>query len=233
MTEIKTYHSMIKVLIIEDEPDLQEALIAFLNMEGFVADGVGSLQAAELWMQTHDLDVLLLDLGLPDGDGLSWLKGRFELQHKGVIITTARGSNADRLAGAQAGADVYLVKPIFPEEIASLINNLVRRIRPVATATWKLDPIQWNLISPEGIAIKLTHSEHVILHRLMLSAGKPVRRDALIKELGHDPVYYDSRRLEILIRRLRNKAKVHCSEDMPLETVHGLGYAFTAAFVST
>lgn len=217
-----------RVLIVEDEPDLQEAMVSYLNMEGLVADGVGSLQAATRWMTTHAYDVLVLDLGLPDGDGLAWLDSGVDVRDKGVIITTARGESAHRISGIKAGADVYLVKPVLLEELGSLIRNLVRRIRPETPRTWMLSTMTWSIASPEGQSIKLTHSEHTLLSHLARFAGKPVPREELVVSLGHDPDVYDARRMEIMVRRLRTKAREVLGYALPLETVHRCGYAFTA-----
>ncbi len=217
-----------RVLVIEDEPDLQDALVTFLNMEGMQAHGVGNLTDAQAWMSTHDFDVVLLDLGLPDGDGLNWLRKRHDLRDKGVIITTSRSDGLSRVSGIRAGADVYLVKPVLPEEIVSLVQNLMRRLRGQVQSFWVLDDTGWRLLAPDGRALKLTHSENVLLHRLAKSAGQAVSREDLAISLGHEPEHYDVRRLEILIRRLRNKAKEAWGDILPLETAHRQGYAFTA-----
>lgn len=217
-----------RVLVIEDEADLLDAMVTYLNMEGLVADGVGSLKAATQWMQTHDFDVLVLDLGLPDGDGLDWLSAQTGLGDKGVIISTARGDSVNRISGVKAGADVYLVKPVLLEELTSLIENLMRRLRPGTQKSWELSATNWTLESPEGQAIRLTHSEHKLLTTLAESPGQPVERDTLVTALGHDPELYDPRRMEIMVRRLRNKASEVLGYLLPLETVSRRGYAFAA-----
>lgn len=217
-----------RILVVEDEPDLLEALVDYLNMEGMAAHGVSSLGDAQAWMDSNAFDILLLDLGLPDGDGLSWLKKRQDLRDKGVIITTARSDAISRVSGIRAGADVYLVKPVLPEEIVSLVRNLMRRLRGQAPSTWVLDETGWRLLAPDGRPLKLTHTEHVLLQRLAQSSGQAVSKEALATSMGHNPEHYDFRRLEILIRRLRNKAKETWDISLPLETAHRLGYAFTA-----
>ncbi len=219
-----------RVLIVEDEPTLQEALVSFLRLEGMAAHGVSRLQDAQEWMAQNDFDVLLLDLGLPDGDGLAWLQKRQDLLDKGVIITTARSDALSRISGIRAGADVYLVKPVLPEEVVSLIHNLMRRLRGNTPPTWTLDETAWRLLAPDGRALKLTHSEHMLLQRLAQSTGQAVSREDLASHLGHNPAHYDFRRLEILVRRLRNKARETWGDvAFPLETAHRCGYAFTAS----
>ena len=217
------------MLVIEDEIYLLDAIVTFLNMEGFIADGVSSLGMASQWMRNHALDVLVLDLGLPDGDGLQWLSQNPQLRGKGVIITTARGQTQQRIEGIRAGADIYLVKPIQLEELASLVANLMRRTRAASGPSWSIDRTHWLLGSGSGLTVKLTHSEALLMLKLAENTGQVVPRQDLVISLGHDPQNYDFRRMEILVRRLRNKVKTELGCDLPLETVRRIGYAFTAA----
>lgn len=217
-----------RVLVIEDEPDLLEAMVRFLQLEGLLAVGASSLRSAEQVLATHDFDLLVLDLGLPDGDGQVWLSHQTGLRDKGVIITTARGEATARISGVRAGADVYLVKPVQLEELTAVIHNLLRRLKPSAPRAWVLDVLSWSLLSPEGLAVKLTHSEQTLLTQLARAPGRSVSRHELTIALGHDPEHYDPRRMEILVRRLRNKTREALGYEFPLETAHRQGYAFTA-----
>jgi DNA-binding response OmpR family regulator len=88
--------------------------------------------------------------------------------------------------------------------------------------------MNWMLHHPSGMPLKLTHSEFMFMQVIAEQSGQAVARQALVTRLGHDPQTYDFRRLEILVRRLRNKAKEVLGSDLPLETVHKVGYAFTA-----
>jgi DNA-binding response OmpR family regulator len=218
-----------RVLVVEDEPDLLDAIVTFLNLEGLVADGVGSLAAADSWMRTHSFDMLVLDLGLPDGDGLQWLSRHSSWRDKGVVITTARGQEPERIEGVRTGADVYLVKPVALEELSSLLSNLWRRLRGQAENRWLLRPLAWMLQPPVGQSVQLTHSELMVLQRLAAQPGQAVSRQDLVLALGQDPQAYDFRRMEVLVRRLRNKVRESAGVDLPLETVHRLGYAFVAS----
>lgn len=216
----------VHVLVVEDQPALQEAIVTYLNLSGFIADGVGSLAGAESWMQTHRFDILVLDLGLDDGDGLALL-GQFNLQDKGLIITTARSEASDRLMGFQAGADSYLIKPVILEELVVIIHNLSRRLNVNAINSWFLDTASWSLESPDHISVKLTQLEMAFMACLANSPSELVLKDNLIIALGQDPSEYDPRRMEILVRRLRTKIKNNLGFDAPIETVHGQGYVFT------
>lgn len=221
----------VRVLVIEDEPDLCEAMVSYLNLEGFLADGAGSTAAADAWLQTHDVDVIVLDVGLPDRDGVSWLNQSAAIKGKGIVMATARHELPDRLRGFKAGADAYLVKPIELEELRAIVQNVanrVDRVKTTAPAGWKLNAVNWSLLSPNGRTVKLTQSETMLLNALASQPGQTVQKDALVRALGHVPAAYDFRRMEILVRRLRNKVAKQTSIQLPLETVHGLGYAFAS-----
>ncbi len=221
-----------RILVVEDEVDLREATVAYLQLEGMTAVGVGTLQAARSLLALQSFDLLVLDLGLPDGDARVWLEQNADLRDKGVIVTTARGERTDRIVGVQAGADCYLVKPVDLDELVGLARNLLRRLRTAdQPSSWVLDILKWTLHSPESRSLKLTYSEFVLLQALARRAGESVSRDDLAVALGHDPVVYDPRRLEVLVRRLRNKVAEQLGYPLPLETVHGQGYAFAASIM--
>jgi len=217
-----------RILVVEDEVDLREATVAYLQLEGMKAVGVGTLQAARSLLALQAFDLLILDLGLPDGDARVWLEQNAELRHKGLILTTARGERTDRILGVQAGADCYLVKPVDLDELVGLARNLLRRLHTGLSSGWMLDCLKWTLCSPEARSLKLTHSELVLLQALAFRPGGSVSRDELAIALGQDPLVYDTRRLEVLVRRLRSKVTEALGYPLPLETVHGQGYAFTA-----
>jgi DNA-binding response OmpR family regulator len=217
-----------RILVVEDEPELRESLIEYLIMEGIDAHGVKRLADAQAWMVANAFDILILDLGLPDGDGLQWLQKHQDMRNKGIIIMTARSEALTRVSGIRAGADVYLVKPVLPEEIISHIHNLMRRLQGQANSTWLIDTVGWRLVTPDARSIKLTHSERILLCQLAHSPGHVVTREVLATSLGNNPEHYDFRRLEVMVRRLRIKSEQAFGVSLPVETAYRQGYAFTA-----
>jgi two-component system OmpR family response regulator len=221
-------------LVVEDDPNQREAIVTFLNLEGIAADGVGSLKIAERWLAIHRLDVLIIDLGLPDGDGLEWIANFSDLRTKGIIVTTARGRPEERLLGVRAGVDSYLVKPIHLEELTAVVRNVYRRIsKPDEQQGWTLDILAWDLTAPNRTMIKLSRSETLVLNVLAQCGGSGASREALIKGLGQNPEIYDWRRMEILVRRLRGKIEQRLGIPLPLRTIHGYGYAFNEPLLIT
>lgn len=224
----------IYLLVVEDEPDLCEAMVSFLELEGFKANGVSSAAEADDWLKTHPIDIIILDVGLPDQDGISWIRQIENASDKGLIVTTARGELPDRIRGLKAGADAYLVKPVELEELLLIVANVANRLgygKPSAPPSWSLNNVRWELTPSEGNPIKLTRSETTLLATLAASPGQTVHRDTLIHALDYDPQTYDPRRMEILVRRLRNKIRLQTQIRLPLETIHGLGYAFAGDIV--
>lgn len=222
-------NDLVRLLVVEDEPDLCEAMVSFLALHGLDATGVGTLGAANDWLQSHPVDIVVLDVGLPDMNGIDWLRQRAPKAAMGIVIVTANGQLPDRLRGLDAGADAYLVKPVEFEELLAVTRNLARRLgvgQPAPPSRWQLDSVGWVLHSPQGQAVRLTRSEAVVVELLAAQPGRAVARAELAQALGHLPQLYDPRRLEILMRRLRRKVEEQTGQPLPLETVHGLGYAF-------
>jgi DNA-binding response OmpR family regulator len=217
------------VLLVEDEPDLRDAVVNFLRLDGIDVVSVGSLHEALTSLKQQQFDVIILDLGLPDGDGLDLLQQHKNFKETGVIITSARVAQEQRSNGIRCGADAYFVKPFDLEELCLQVRNLTRRVRKQHSGYWRLDEVQWSLVTPMGLAVRLTQSEIRFLKPLMRAAGSPVDRQELVSSLGHKSDYYDARRMEIMVRRLRKKIDQISSESLPLKTVYGYGFAFTGS----
>lgn len=223
------------LLLIEDETETLEALASYLRLHGWVVYEAPTLQEADYFLQHAPVVMVVLDIELPDGCGLNWLQqNAATVRNAGVIIVSAHHQESTRLKGLSLGADVFLRKPLAARELALQLENLHARLRHWQKASntaayWSLEPSQWQLTSPEGRRVSLTLSEIRLLKTVVHWAGQPVARPEIIKGLEADPVHYDERRLETLVRRLRQKVREATGgQPLPLITVRGVGYAFKA-----
>ena len=220
-----------RVVVIEDESDLNSAIVSFLNLSDFAADGVRSAAELDAWLFSHDCDLAVVDIGLPDRSGLAiteTLRGRSRC---GIVIVTARGQVDDRLLGYSTGADYYLVKPIDMRELVAVLKAVHDRLPP-PRMEWQLNPLGWQLTAPNGCSVRLTRSELTVLKILVERPGSPVTRTVIGVALGYNGTDHDPRRLEIMIRRLRKKILDETNMDAPIETAHGIGYAFTSRIIA-
>ena len=225
----KTRMMMAKVLIVEDEKDFREGLVELLELKGFEVSGVGTIAEYHAWVTQHAYDILILDRNLPDGDGIDILKNHHVLKNTGSIILSGEGQPEDRIMGIEADADYYLVKPVQVNELVAILQRLVRRLEATvenSTAQWQLSTVRWQLFTPNRLEIDLTRSEFAMLKCFVDKPGVVVTRDEIIVGLGFNPIAYDERRLEVMLRRLRKKLEDHCVEKFPLQTVYGAGFAF-------
>ena len=219
------------MLVIEDAQDLRVELVDYLQFAGYDALGVGSVaQMQEVLARdasTWPWQVLVLDLGLPDGDGLKAAQ-QMRAQHGlafGLVMATARGHVDDRIAGLRSGADAYMVKPVDLRELAATIDQLAKRL---SAPGWGLDQGSKVLTAPNGLQVELTGAENLLLHALMSANGQVLEREQLCRALapGGDPS--DTRRLDTLISRLRTKVETQTHSVLPIQTFRNLGYAYAA-----
>lgn len=223
-----------RVVIIEDDTELRESLADYLVARGEDVTGVGS--AIELYQldALNTYDVALVDVNLPHYDGLSISRHLAENTGIAVILMTVRGAVEDRVKGYDAGADLYLVKPIDCEELAAAIKSLARRrkrelrhVQAEAMPVWNVDRRLFSLAAPSGRQVSLTRKEAQLLELLAISRGKIVARAHVLEVLGYDPVKGDGRALDVAISRLRSKVQAESKSTLPLQTVQGAGYVFS------
>ena len=226
----------IRVLVIEDQVKIVHWLEKFLRESNFEVlsafDGRTGLQVA----RSEQPDVIILDLMLPDMDGLDVCKALRQRSDVFIIMLTARVEEADRLIGLELGADDYVTKPFSPREVVARIRALLRRAsgtlaaqpRALSCGTLLLDPAR-RLCSLSGEAVALTPTEFAILETLMRQPGIPFTRERLITEaLGYDYAGYE-RTVDVHIRNLRRKIEVNPQEPHFILTVFGVGYRFAEA----
>jgi len=215
------------VLLVEDDLNLGKSLAKVLRGH-YRVQWVRTVDAAQAHFAAADYDVVLLDLGLPDGSGVCWLRSiRAEGSNTPVLIITARDSLDDRVSGLDSGADDYLVKPFEAEELLARIRALLRRqagsAQPhLAVGELSFDPVQRQFYL-KGAAMSMTPTEHQLLEVLIQAAARPVSRERLARQLYGDGDRVDSNTLEVHIhglRKLLGKERI--------ETVRGYGYRLAA-----
>ncbi len=217
-----------RLLIVEDNERLAGLIAEGLGRRGFICDIAPDLATAEDSLAGAEFDAIILDLGLPDGDGLAWLQHQRALrQLVPALMLTARGGLEDRIAGLDAGADDYLVKPVDIEELAARIRALLRRPGPRAVSVLESGLLRFDPVTREARlddrVIDLSRREADLLELLMRRLGSVVVRDAIENALYsfNEPVTPNA--VEAIVSRLRRKLE-DAGLAGQLHTVRGVGY---------
>lgn len=224
--------NMKRILVAEDAEDIRLEMMDYLKFYGFKVYGTSGLQETRDFLSRTACDALILDLGLPDGDGM-WLLP--ELRAKfgdklAVIICSARSHVEDRIGGITEGADAYLVKPVDLRELRAILRNVFRRQETrearVEPDTWVLDLGNHCLTGPSGGVACLTGSEVLAVQTLIKAEGALVDRKELILDVYQNEVDVDHRRLDTMLSRIRKKIIDAGEEHDPIKTFRGQGFAF-------
>ncbi len=226
-SRVKT--GMPRTLIVEDEVSLRNDLIAFLEAKGYAAAGAATLVEAISRMEADRFDLVVLDLGLPDGDGMELLeriRSRYGLAC-GVVILTSRLDLESKIQALETGTDAYLVKHASSREIECTLRNLLRRLPDTAPQLWRLDRGQWSLIAPSGGSVPLTPKEMTFLVTLATSGAEVCDHGELAAALGDDGSFSPAN-LNTLVRRLRRKIEDETGVPPPIRAAYGRGYVFSA-----
>lgn len=217
-----------RVLIVEDNSRLAGLIERGIAQSGFSPDVAADLHEAEAALRGANYDAIILDLGLPDGDGLAWLRQeRLNPPMPPVLILTARDALGDRVAGLDAGADDYLVKPIETDELAARLRALLRRPGPRSQPVIRVGPLSFDVASRAARsgdrAIELTRREADLLELLIRRAGTVVRRSTIEEALYRFDEAVTPNAVEAIVSRLRHKLNDVDHPDV-LTTVRGMGY---------
>jgi two-component system OmpR family response regulator len=213
-----------RILVVEDEPDLNRQLVQALQDAGYVVDTAADGEEGHYLGDTEPYDGVILDLGLPVLDGVSVLeKWRRAGKKMPVLILTARDRWSDKVAGFDAGADDYVAKPFHMEEVLARVRALLRRSAGHATSELSCGPVQLDTksarVTVNGTAVKLTSLEFRLLAYLMHHKGKVVSRTELVEHLYDQDFDRDSNTIEVFVGRLRKKLNADV-----LHTIRGMGY---------
>ena len=236
-------HEMLaRVAVVEDDADLRDNMLEYLQVQGYPAWGVGNAEDFYRRFAVDAVDVVVLDIGLPGEDGISAARHLRELPNLMVIIVSARDALEDRLAGLKAGADRYLVKPVDLAELVANIEAVGRRPATISAtgriqeekpkaALWRLAKQGWRLTGPDGKVLGLTAREFLLLKCLFEANGETVPRKLIADKIIGSRIFNSDERLDVMLARLRKKCATTLGQPLPVKTAHQIGYAFTAPAV--
>lgn len=224
------------ILIVEDDPVGRQTLAAYLRKENHRVSEARNGEIMRRIFAQGDVEVVMLDISLPDEDGFSLLRELRSTSEVGIIMVTGRSDSVDRIVALELGADDYVTKPYDMRELLPRVRNLLRRVAAARAVTadepcktfdgWVLDVPHFGLTSPSGEEVRLTRAEFDLLVTLVSNRGRVISRDTLLGHINHrdrDPL---DRTVDVLIGRLRRKIEVDPSNPRLIITMHGFGYLF-------
>lgn len=222
-----------RLLLVEDEPQLRQNLQQFLVTSDYSVDSAADGKEGLYLGSEHPYDVAIIDIGLPEINGIELIK---RLRSDGIsfpiLILTARGNWQDKVEGLEAGADDYLVKPFHNEELRARLNALTRRSKGHASPELNYGPLTINtaskLVSVNGTALTLTQYEYNTLEYLSLNYERVISKTELTEHLYDQDFDLDSNVIEVLIGRLRKKMDPD-NTIKPIATLRGQGYRLALA----
>ena len=223
------------ILVVEDEASIAEVVSLYLKRAGFNVQIASDRKQAMSMLERQIPDFVIMDLMLPEVDGLSltrWLRDRSNVP---VIMLTARREEIDRIAGLEMGADDYVVKPFSPQELVSRVRAVMRRLgreqdaleneRPLSLGTLSIDP-KSRVVTLNNSPIELTAKEFDMLYLLARHPKQVFTREQLLERIWGGALYIDPGTVTVHVRRLREKIEEDASKPMRLLTVWGVGYKF-------
>jgi len=230
-------------LVVDDDREIRELLKTYLERNGYRAVTAADGHAMWAALDQGRFDLIVLDLMLPDEDGLTLcrnLRAHATYSHLPVIMLTARGEETDRIVGLEMGADDYLPKPFNPRELLARIKSVLRRAQGVPvhprddeTASylfndWILDVVSRQLTSPEGVVVALSDGEYRLLSVFLEHPNRVLSRDQLLDlTRGRDAIPFD-RSIDVQVGRVRKRLNDTGPEPVIIKTVRGEGYILSA-----
>ena len=228
------------IFVLEDEPDIARLICASLTEYGFRCEHLRT--GHELLARAHGAspDLCIVDLGLPDMDGMQVVRELQDGTPCAVLILTGRNDLTDRVLGLELGADDYIVKPFEPRELVARVRSILRRYQRAAIpeavserssahfAGWVFDSSRHALTAPDGRELSLSAAEAGLLATLLRRPNKILSREQLLGERDVDPF---DRSIDVRISRLRRKLEDDPQDPKIIKTVYGAGYLLCAAVV--
>ena len=225
------------LLVVDDDREIRNLLSDHLEQHGFRTVKAADGRAMKAALEAGPIDLVVLDLNLPDEDGLSLCRGIRATSKTPVIILTARGDPIDRIVGLEMGADDYLAKPFDPRELLARVRALLRRqdklraqvASELRFSGWRLLPEQRRLLAPDGNELVLSRGEFSLLLALAERPGRVLGREQLLQLSRGEPSDSVDRAIDLAISRLRRKlGQASPGAEALVQTSRGEGYRFHA-----
>ena len=218
------------ILIVEDEPSIADTLLFALGEDGHTTQWCSVGGEALQYCAQHNVDLVILDVGLPDTTGFEVCKQLRRTSEVPVLFLTARGSEIDRVVGLEIGADDYVVKPFSPREVCARVRGILKRSRnhvavPTATAEFSIDHEQLR-IRYHGQLLSLTPHEFHILSHLLAQPRRVFSREQLLRAAGIAAEVGYERNVDSHIKALRAKLRQVAPDAEPIQTERGFGYSY-------
>jgi two-component system OmpR family response regulator len=232
---------MSHVLVVDDEPRIREVVQYALEREGYRVTTAADAKGADLALRSGSVDLVVLDIMLPDKSGLELCRSLRERRRTPVLFLSARGEELDRIIGLEVGGDDYLSKPFSPRELVARVRAVLRRAQPVepdaspepskerterSREPLRVGDLQIDAerheVRAAGEEVRLTHTEFSILEALAARPGVVFTREQLILAATDEGVHIAERTIDTHVRRIRSKLRERGIA--PIETVHGVGY---------
>lgn len=237
------------ILIVDDEEDMRDIVRTLLELNGFEAIEAASAEEMFDQISKNKLSLIILDIGLPESDGLTAMK-ELRLNHDiPIVLLTGKGDIIDKVVGLELGADDYITKPFHSHELIARVKTILRRtesasVRGASGITpdqeifvfnkWQLNVNTQNLKNPNNEEVAITSHEFYILHALIKSAGRSLTREQLLDFLGNGKREYSpyDRSLDVMIAKLRKKLNDNPKQPRFIRTIRQSGYMFIAELSS-
>ncbi len=227
------------ILVVDDDPEIGALLARYLGGHGYRVSIAGNGAGLRQHLGKGSVDLVLLDLGLPDGDGLGLLREFQVYWHGPVIVVSGRGESIERVVGLELGADDYVSKPFDLRELLARVRSVLRRAQshrandasagPIEFGGLRLETSARRLLDRDGIDLGLTSGEFDLLLLLLKRPNQVLTRDQLMSSLhGRDAGPYD-RSIDVQIGRLRRKIEADPARPRVIKSIRGAGYMLAAS----
>ena len=231
--------AMTRCLVVDDDPELLQSVCDYLRRFGLEAVPAATAAQMRSCIALGGVDVVVLDVMLPDGDGLAIcaaLRQRPETAQLPVIMLTAQGDPHSRVLGLELGADDYVAKPFEPRELVARIKAVLRRRAPgaergdgsVEFAGWRFDRLKRQLLSPQQVVVPLSSAEYRLLSAFVERPRRVLTRDQLLDATRGQGVVVADRAIDLAVSRLRQKLSAAQDGEQLICTIRGEGYIFDA-----